>query len=310
MLFSVAKLCSCMKPKPSLLLHPLLIISLLLLLANDHWFKHSYHNWLTGKLSDFTGVFVFAVFFMAILPVKRMVVLVATAILFYWFKSPLSTPCISWVNNTLHLEWTRVVDYTDLVALLTLPLAYYIQPVDLHVRVWPVLKPLIGTTTILAMMATSRYNRFPDRLTYHHEAGKVYVYEDFKTRLTEKQFIQKLDSLQIPYRYDTIEYLAVRTDDFYYKVQPGNDTTVLWQPIKDSSLYRMFKKPPYYTIPMLVFDKDTIRDLRFHIYDFNKNKRLISIESMVLPEKMVLDYNTLRKVRKKYYAIYKSLLIE
>lgn len=39
-----------------LLANPVFISSLLLLLLNDFVFKPVYHNWLTGKLSDFCGL--------------------------------------------------------------------------------------------------------------------------------------------------------------------------------------------------------------------------------------------------------------
>jgi len=42
------------------------VICLGLLLLNDFYLKFEYHNWLTGKLSDFCGLFIFPVFWSAI----------------------------------------------------------------------------------------------------------------------------------------------------------------------------------------------------------------------------------------------------
>lgn len=70
------------------------IVSLILVLLNDFILKYNFPCWLTGKLSDFAGLFVFAVFWMAFFPKKRNVIVWTTAILFTWWKSPLSQPLI------------------------------------------------------------------------------------------------------------------------------------------------------------------------------------------------------------------------
>ncbi len=41
------------------LLSPTFLAAVLLLLLNDHWLKQAYPGWLTGKLSDFAGLFFF-----------------------------------------------------------------------------------------------------------------------------------------------------------------------------------------------------------------------------------------------------------
>ena len=43
---------------PSALSSPGFLVALAVLLANDLWWKAAYDNWLTGKLSDFAGLFV------------------------------------------------------------------------------------------------------------------------------------------------------------------------------------------------------------------------------------------------------------
>ena len=41
------------------LLHPVAVIALIVLVANDHVWKYSHPGWLTGKLSDVAGLIVF-----------------------------------------------------------------------------------------------------------------------------------------------------------------------------------------------------------------------------------------------------------
>jgi len=49
------------------LTHPLVLLSITILLLNDHVLKVYSPSWLTGKLSDFMGVFFFPIFLSTIL---------------------------------------------------------------------------------------------------------------------------------------------------------------------------------------------------------------------------------------------------
>lgn len=50
------------------ILHPLFLVCLALLLCNDFWLKEEFSNVITGKLSDFTGLFIFPFFWSAFFP--------------------------------------------------------------------------------------------------------------------------------------------------------------------------------------------------------------------------------------------------
>jgi hypothetical protein len=112
--------------RSALLSHPVFLIALGLLIANDWLFKPLFHNALTGKLSDFAGLFAFA-FFWSVAAGRRIGVIHAlTGIVFAIWKSPLSQPAIdAW--NAMHwnglapMTIARVVDAGDLLALLVLP---------------------------------------------------------------------------------------------------------------------------------------------------------------------------------------------
>ena len=93
------------------------IISLSVLLLNDFILKYSFPSWWTGKLSDFAGLFVFALFWMAFFPRHQLKILGITALGFLWWKSPCSESFIQLWNNNFLFPIERVVDYTDLVAL-------------------------------------------------------------------------------------------------------------------------------------------------------------------------------------------------
>ncbi|MCP4580716.1 MAG: hypothetical protein GY839_03815 [candidate division Zixibacteria bacterium] len=64
-------MCRCKLKKTNIafnmLFNPIFLLALALLLLNDHLLKAAYPGWLTGKLSDFAGLFVMAVFAYAVM---------------------------------------------------------------------------------------------------------------------------------------------------------------------------------------------------------------------------------------------------
>jgi hypothetical protein len=100
----------------------LFYLSAFLLALNDFWLKAEFHNVFTGKLSDFAGTALWVLFWEAWLPQRfRRHLYCLSAILFVWFKSPLSEGIL----QVLHLQ--RVVDYSDLYALLVLLPLYFLN---------------------------------------------------------------------------------------------------------------------------------------------------------------------------------------
>lgn len=102
------------------------VSGLIILLVNDFFLKEIFHNWFTGKLSDFAGLFVFALFWIALLPKHKLKVVITTGIIFILWKSSLSDSFISNFNSLPFFAIDRVVDFTDLMALFVLPLAYLV----------------------------------------------------------------------------------------------------------------------------------------------------------------------------------------
>lgn len=97
---------------------------LFLLLANDFLFKPLFNNWLTGKLSDFAGLFIFPLFLTAFAPKFKRAIYISTALAFTFWKSIYSEPLIDWWNALSAFKVARVADPTDLIALVVLPLSY------------------------------------------------------------------------------------------------------------------------------------------------------------------------------------------
>ena len=106
-------------------LSPFFLLGLFLLLLNDLFLKAHFGNFLTGKLSDFAGLFVFPLFFAAFFPNRKSFIYFSTIFIFVFWKSPFSQSLTDLANSLLFFKIGRIIDYTDLVALLVLPLSYF-----------------------------------------------------------------------------------------------------------------------------------------------------------------------------------------
>lgn len=127
-----------------------------ILLLNDFVLKDIFHNWFTGKLSDFAGVFFLPLFLTVFFPKRIKEIIIASGIFFIYWKSPLSDGLIQLINSFNGFNYARVLDYSDLIALAVLPLSYYVY---LNQNNWRILKisPAIPFFIAgFAMMATSQ----------------------------------------------------------------------------------------------------------------------------------------------------------
>lgn len=113
-----------MNKRNDILLSPGFLAGLLLLLANDFFFKDYFHNALTGKLSDIAGLFIFPLFISAILRSQSKHIFYGVALFFVYWKSPLSDPLLNALSFLSGLNFERVVDYTDLFCLPVLGFSY------------------------------------------------------------------------------------------------------------------------------------------------------------------------------------------
>lgn len=98
------------------------IASLLLLLINDAWLKAAHPGLVTGKLSDVAGTALVTLLLLAPCRHRPGAVYAGVAAVFTWWKSPLSQPFLDAANSVLPVAIGRTVDYTDLLALVVMPL--------------------------------------------------------------------------------------------------------------------------------------------------------------------------------------------
>jgi hypothetical protein len=142
-----------------ILVSPGFLIGLLVLLANDFFFKDYFHNALTGKLSDIAGLFIFPLFISVLLRSQSKLIFFGVAVFFIYWKSPLSEGLLNGLSFLSGLHFERVVDYSDLLCLPVL-IGSYRYMISEHVRIYfP--RVIVLLSSAFAFMATS-----PRKLTY------------------------------------------------------------------------------------------------------------------------------------------------
>lgn len=136
------------------------VASVLVMVINDAWLKSAYPGILTGKLSDLAGIATVGLLLLMAQPERSRLIQASLALAFAWWKSPLSQPAIDAVNAVFPFAIGRTVDYSDLLALLILPLCARVtanpdafQVPGLNVR--RVLLAPIVALTMFGLMATS-----------------------------------------------------------------------------------------------------------------------------------------------------------
>ncbi|WP_104381162.1 hypothetical protein [Sphingobacterium sp. HMA12] len=145
------------------LVSPLFIFFLVLLIINDFFLKAAFPNTFTGKLSDFSGLFIFPIFCSAIFPKQKLLIFISTAVLFVFWKSEYSSDIIQFMKPYLHIG--RTVDFSDLIALPMLLLAWFYTKRDSQQSIGPALMTrwssyFIGAAAIFSFCATSQQRYF------------------------------------------------------------------------------------------------------------------------------------------------------
>ena len=165
---------------------------LLILLLNDFIFKELYGNWLTGKLSDFAGLFVFPLFWTALFPRHKTKIFWLTGLMFIFWKSSYSQTFIEYWNNLGLLPVSRVVDYTDLMALSVLPFAFHIERYKEELstlKIQPIFPLLIAS---FSFMATSYFKEA--------QMNKIHVNKAYEFNFSK-------DTLQVRFsRIDSLNF--------------------------------------------------------------------------------------------------------
>jgi hypothetical protein len=191
------------------------LAGLSLLLLNDFLLKPLFHNWLTGKLSDFAGLFIFPLFWTVLFPRHKRAVYVLTAVLFAFWKSAYSQPLFDFCHEWLSLPISRTVDLTDLIALSVLPASYAYGNGRRALLPYRYVPHFVGCVSLFAFTATS----YSHRMKY---SGKEYAFTETRAALVAK-------AVRIDERDDSFTFRAAHPDkpvensaeEFYVDIRPG-----------------------------------------------------------------------------------------
>lgn len=253
------------------------IISLILLVINDHVLKAEFGNWVTGKLSDFAGMIILPLLLAFTFPKLKAHAIWLSAVLFTFWKSPLSETFINWYNTFAIIGIERIVDYTDLLAFVILPLPYFIIKNNakagfLQIRKFRLSPMYIVIPCIFILMATSP----PKSYYYTQTTGNLrFKNTSIKVRLMPDEILEKL-------RRNSIE--------------PVRDTSVdttKWPRLRaDKNVIH------YYKVPQIILDKDTLKNLDFS-FEPDGDKTRVYIAGITL-DKDLSDEDVKDKLRKYY----------
>lgn len=182
----------------------------LILITNDFYFKYRFHNELTGKLSDFAGLFAFPYFLSTIFKRRIKSIYFFTSFLFIWWKTGYSQFLIN-LANEYGLLVHRTVDYIDLIALIILPVSYLYWKSNGSIQFSSkrLFRPIIISICCFTFIAT----------TLKRKSEDYNLKSDFKidTEMNFDSAIMKLDLI----KSDSLE-------GFYYPIRfPEKDADIL-----------------------------------------------------------------------------------
>ncbi len=175
-----------------ILLSPLFLLGLCLLLVNDFYLKAAFHNEVTGKISDIAGLFIFPLFFCALLPRFHRAIFVLTAVLFIVWKLPYSEPFISLWNELNLVTVGRVVDVTDLFALFILPAAYLLFRYNLSHMKFTDYRFAKATVILISVFAFTATHFVNDRSVWVRRSYELGV-----SRVGFERQLKELDGISV-----------------------------------------------------------------------------------------------------------------
>ena len=260
---------------------------------------------MTGKLSDFTGLFVFALFLIAFVPKFKIHVLIGCGLFFIWWKSVLSSSFINAWNDSMPIPIERVVDYSDLSALLVLPAAFIVsnknyEPVIRYRRFWI---NFIGLVSLFAFCFTSP----PRYALYYTDNNALSYYGSFETRKSEEELIQKLKSRNINFYKDSSGYYPLQDREYYYKTK-NNDTTTGWIRVNnsfDSTLYIKQFEYAFLVIPSYKIDEIELKNVKI-VYKKGDKKNYVSVRTFEMTRHYKQGPGKLkRKIKRHFKDLFK-----
>ena len=287
-----------MKRNRFLLLNYVFVVSIILLFINDHFLKLYFHNWFTGKFSDFLGMIIFPLFLAYIFPRLRTFSVFVSFILFIFWKSPFSEGFIDFYNQISPIAVARVVDYTDFIAFVFLVIPFLLIKYDALLQPLKIRKispALVLVPSVFVMMATS------PPLYYRYGSDGMVLFNDysFKISKSKTEALDELKNRNILFKKDTLMIIKRNNISSESLIMNGTDLKTL-----EKELERKIQFYDYYIIDSLKIGDETLKDIRFELEELSKSKVKIILKSVVLEERNTNH----KKLQRKFRKIYRELL--
>ena len=294
-----------MKRNKFLLLNYVFIVSIILLFINDHFLKLHFHNWFTGKFSDFLGMIIFPLFLAYIFPRLRTFSVFVSFVLFIFWKSPFSEGFIDFYNQISPIAVARMVDYTDFIAFVFLVIPFLLIKYDALLQPFKIRKispALVLAPSVFVMMATSP----PPYYRFGSDGMVSFQDYSFKMQKSKVEALDELKNRNILFKKDTLMIIRRNNISSESLIMNGTDlkTQEVDKEILKKELERKIRFYDYYIIDSLKIGNETLKDIRFELEELSKLKVKIILKSVVLEERNTNN----KKLQKKFRKIYRELL--
>ncbi len=273
-----------MKTRKELLFNYLFITSLVLLALNDHLWKGMYHNWFTGKISDFAGLVVLPLFLAFLFPRLARRACHISALFFIYWKTELSSGLIEFLNTNGFFTFGRTIDYSDFIALLILPLPWrQISKKPISINVNRLGLTSVVLSTLFLLVATT----LPPTRTVTPE-GTIVIDQKHRLRVPKDTVLARIE--QLGYSYEV--------EDGLYTIRD-----IIVPEIVNPHKYRI--------------EQDTIKELIFYFadYTYQPTKRQAKLGAQYLyihqvkfsEVNTITDWRLMKKYSKLYHRVTKGL---
>ncbi|KQB40914.1 hypothetical protein [Flavobacterium aquidurense] len=232
------------------LAHPVFLVSLFILFLNDLILKTVFHNNLTGKLSDFSGLLAFPFFWTVLFPKRSKEIHIAVALFFVFWKSPFSEAFVNFFGLY------RVVDFSDNMALVSILVSFWLlKQQSVLYKVQPVFLKLIFLLSCFSFVATSKPQEpetFEDGFSYLHLNNetdkKITLLINFKFSENE---IATYKNQQIKILIDNYKRFINQDEKEHRSVFKPSDSLQIVKEVNDEWLLRQ----KYSIIRSIILDK-------------------------------------------------------
>lgn len=297
-----------------LLCNVIFILSLIILFLNDHFLKLHFHNWFTGKLSDVTGIVLLPFLLTFLFPRLRQNSVYFTALFFIFWKSPYSEKLIGIYNLFSPISIHRVVDYSDLLALIFLIIPYYFIKNQNRIKFFEIGKTssaFIVFPSILVLMSTSpshyyKYVPYNGNLIFDNSTS-------FIIPKTKEELLDEFKKRNVNVYKDTTRIIAENKWRYFEAVSINQknlkNNKEIFKVANDSVKELILKeidRSNDYKIDKLKLDDQTIENIQFYMQkDESSSGTSFSLKSMTIERNLRED-----KVERKLRKVYKKLLEE